>query len=142
MSHQPSKTSDEQQIRNILLRWADATREDRRDEVLANHLPNVLIYDVLPPMKYEGAEAYRASWDEWQPDTPAGQNRFELEDLQVTASNDLAFAHCLIRCGGTMPNGKTFEDLVRATFCLEKSSGSWKIAHQHISKPFAPKGTP
>src|ERR1700748_328861 len=93
-------SSDQQQIRNLLLNWSQATREDRRDEILANHLPNALIYDVLPPMKYEGTEAYRASWDEWQPDTP-GDGRFELEDLAVTASPDLAFASCFIRCGGT-----------------------------------------
>jgi ketosteroid isomerase-like protein len=139
MKTDTSQTTNEQQIRTILLQWAEATRIDRREEILANHLPDVLIYDVLPPMKYEGADAYRASWDEWQPDTAEGQGRFALEDLSVTATSDLAFAHCFIRCGGTMPNGKTFEDVVRATFCLVKSDGSWKIAHQHISKPFAPR---
>jgi ketosteroid isomerase-like protein len=139
MSHPTRNSADEEQIRNILLQWAQATREDRRDEVLANHLPDALIYDVLPPMKYEGTDAYRASWDDWQPDA-AGDAHFDLEDLTITATPHLAFAHCFIRCGGTMPNGKTFEDLVRATFCLEKSTGSWRIAHQHISKPFDPKG--
>jgi ketosteroid isomerase-like protein len=138
MSHPTTNDSDQQQVRDVLLQWAQATREDRRDEILANHLPNALIYDVLPPMKYEGAEAYRASWDEWQPDAGA-DSRFELQDLTVTATSDLAFAHCFIKCGGTTPNGKTFEDLVRATFCLTKANGLWKIAHQHISKPFEPK---
>lgn len=86
-------------------------------------------------MQYAGAEAHRLSWDEWQPDTQ-GQGRFDLQNLAVTATRELAFAHCFIKCGGTLPDGETFEDLIRATFCLEKSSGSWKIAHQHISKPF------
>ena len=72
MSHLTTNGADEEQVRDIILQWAEATREDRRNEVLANHLPNVLIYDVLPPMKYESAEAYRASWDEWQPDTAGG----------------------------------------------------------------------
>jgi ketosteroid isomerase-like protein len=139
MSQPATASTDEQQVRDILLQWAQATREDRRDEVLANHLSGALIYDVLPPMKYEGIEAYRASWDEWQPDA-AAEGSFDLEDLKITATSDLAFAHGFIRCGGKMPNGKAFEDLVRATFCLEKSTGSWKIAHQHISKPFEPKG--
>ncbi len=126
--------TDEAQVRDLLQQWAAATRNGQRDDVLANHLPDVLIYDVLAPMKCQGAAAYRQSWDEWQPDTQdAGQ--FGLEDLSVTAGADVAFAHCFIRCGGTLPNGKTFEDLVRATFCLRKESGSWKVAHQHISKP-------
>lgn len=126
--------TDEAQVRLILQQWADATRKGQRNDVLANHRPDVLIYDVLAPMKYEGAEAYRQSWDEWHPDTQ-GEGQFDLQDLSVTAGADVAFAHCFIKCGGSLPNGKTFADLVRATFCLRKESGSWKVAHQHISKP-------
>jgi ketosteroid isomerase-like protein len=127
-------TTDEAQVRDLLQQWASATRKGQRDDVLGNHLPDALIYDVLAPMKYECAAAYRQSWDEWQPDTQ-GEGQFDLEDLSVTVGADVAFAHCFIRCGGELPNGKTFEDLVRATFCLRKAAGSWKMAHQHISKP-------
>ena len=127
-------TTHEAQVRDLLQQWASATRKGQRDDVLANHLPDALSYDVLAPMKYEGAEAYRQSWDEWQPDTQ-DEGQFDLQDLSVTAGADVAFAHCFIKCGGTLPNGKTFEDLIRATFCLRKVSGSWKVAHQHMSKP-------
>ena len=132
-------TADESQIRLVLDAWASATRQGRQDDVLANHLADVLIYDVLAPMKYEGAAAYRQSWGEWQPDTK-GEGKFELEGLSITAGPDVAFAHGFIRCGGDLPDGKTFEDLVRATFCLRKSLGSWKVAHQHISKPIQLSG--
>jgi ketosteroid isomerase-like protein len=131
--------ADETQIRDLLRQWASATQKAQRDDVLANHLPDVLIYDVLAPMKYEGAAAYRKSWDEWQPDTE-GEGQFELQDLSVTSGADVAFAHGFIKCGGVLPGGKSFEDLVRATFCLRKVSGSWKVAHQHISKPIQLKG--
>jgi ketosteroid isomerase-like protein len=130
---------DEMQIRLLLQQWAMATRKGQKDHVLANHLPEVLIYDVLAPMKYEGAEAYRQSWDEWQPETE-GEGQFDLQDLSVTAGSDVAFAHGFIKCGGVLPNGKRFEDMVRATFCLRKASGSWKVAHQHISKPIQLSG--
>ena len=122
-------------IHTLLEAWAKATREGRQDDVLSNHAESVLIYDVLPPMKHEGTVAYRQSWDEWQPDTQ-GEGQFDLQDLVVMAGDDVAFAHCFIKCGGTLPNGTMFEDLVRATFCLTKASGSWKVAHQHVSKPF------
>ena len=127
-------TADEAQVRDLLHQWASATRKGLRDDILANHLSDALIYDVLAPMKYEGAAAYRQSWDEWQPDTQ-GEGQFELQDLSVTVGGDVAFAHGFIKCGGVLPDGKRFEDLVRATFCLRKDSGSWKVAHQHISKP-------
>lgn len=134
MNKQP-ETADEGQSRALLEAWAAATRQNRKSEVLANHSPGVLIYDVLPPRKYEGAEAYRRSWDEWQPETQ-GEGQFNLEGLSVTAGSDVAFATCFIRCGGTLPNGHTFQDLVRATFCLQRLKGAWVVSHQHISKPF------
>lgn len=129
----------EAEIRSLLEAWANATRQNRKSDVLANHSANVLIYDVLPPMKYDSAEAYRCSWDEWQPETP-GEGQFSLEGLSITAGADVAFSTCFIRCGGTLPDGRTFQDLVRATFCLQKSAGSWVVMHQHISKPFELRG--
>lgn len=122
------------QVYAVLEDWAKATRQNRKDDILKHHVPDLVIFDVLPPMKYESTEAYRQSWDDWQPETQ-GEGQFDLENLSLTVSTDLAFAHCFIHCGGTMPNGHIFEDLVRATFCLKKMYGEWKILHQHISKP-------
>jgi ketosteroid isomerase-like protein len=122
-------------IQAVLEAWAKATRENRKDDVLKNHALDLVIFDVLPPMKYDSAEAYRQSWGDWQPQT-RDEGRFDLEHLVVEASTDLATAHCFIRCGGILPDGRRFEDLVRATFCLRKRGGSWKVFHQHISKPF------
>ena len=127
--------TDEIAIRQLLEEWTRVTREGPQDDVLKNHSDNVLIYDVLPPLKYESAATYRASWDEWQPDAQ-GDMQFELEDLNVTTSPEVAFAHGLLQCGGTLPDGKSFRDTVRATFCLRKIRGSWKVSHQHISKPY------
>jgi ketosteroid isomerase-like protein len=131
-----SANTNSGQVRLLLEQWAQATRENLQDDILRNHAPEAVIYDVLPPMKYDGTEAYRRSWGDWQPDTQ-GEGSFDLLDLSIVAGTDVAFAHCFIRCGGTLPNGKTFEDLVRATFCLRKTGGAWRIEHQHISKPFA-----
>ena len=128
-------TTDETAIRQLLAEWTRVTREGPQDDVLKNHSDDVLIYDVLPPLKYESAAAYRASWDEWQPDTQ-GDMQFELEDLKVTASSEIAFAHGLLQCGGTLPDGKAFQDTVRSTFCLRKRGGECKVVHQHVSKPF------
>lgn len=139
MSSPSLADTNDNQVRQLLERWARATREGRLDEVLEHHAPDVLIYDVLLPMKYESAAAYRRSWGDWQPNTQ-GEDKFELQDLSVVSSDDIAFAHCFIQCGGMLLNGETFEDLVRATFCLRKSDGAWKVTHQHISKPFQPSG--
>lgn len=127
--------STESEVRTVLEAWAAATRQSRMDDILKNHAEDLIVFDVLPPMKFESADSYRRSWDEWQPETQ-GEAIFNLEDLSVTAGDEVAFAHSFIRCGGTMPDGRVFEDLVRATFCLRKVDGVWVVYHQHVSKPF------
>ena len=125
----------EAEVRAVLEEWAAATRQGRRDEILKHHSANLVIFDVLPPMKYDNSESYRRSWEEWQPDIK-GEAFFNLENLTITAGSDVAFAHSLISCGGTLPDGRTFQDLVRATFCLRKVDDSWVVEHQHVSKPY------
>ena len=122
------------EVERLLQQWADRTSKGLQDLILEKHSTDAVIYDVLPPMQYVGTKAYRDSWDDWQPET-TGENVFRIENLQVTASDDIAFAFGFIRCGGTLPDGKVFGDLVRATFCLTKSADAWRITHQHISMP-------
>ena len=131
--------SDEEQIRDLLERWADATRHERRGEVLANRAEGTLLFDVLPPSIHEGTAAYRSTWDGGQPefDLPA---LFELEQLSIASGDRAAFAHRVIRCGGVLKSGRKIEDLVRATFCFEKEHDRRRIVHQHISMPAEPKG--
>ena len=124
----------EAQVRTVLEAWAEATRLGRLDDVLANHAPEARIFDVLPPLSHDGAEAYRRTWDDWQPETQ-GEAVFHLEGLSITAGEDVAFAHGFLCCGGTLADGRTFRDRVRATFCLARQQGAWRVLHQHISKP-------
>jgi ketosteroid isomerase-like protein len=128
------RTADAE-VRTVLEEWAAATRLNRKEDILKHHSMNLVIFDVLPPMMYESAESYRCSWGEWQPDTQ-GEAVFNLENLTITAGSDVAFAHSFIRCGGTLPDGRSFQDLVRATFCLRKVDASWVVEHQHVSKPY------
>ena len=129
-------SEDETEIRSLLENWTQATREGRQDDVLKRHAADVVIYDVLPPLKYTSAADYRASWDEWQP-AAKGEMKFELEELKVYTGVDTAFAFGILQCGGTLPSGKQFKDTVRATFCLRKDGDDWIVMHQHISKPIS-----
>ncbi len=65
MTTETSMVTDEAQIRQLMNDWAKATRKGDDDAVLSNHAADVLIFDVLAPLQYKGASAYRKSWDEW-----------------------------------------------------------------------------
>ena len=134
MTTENSKVTDETQIQQLLDDWAKATREGNNDAVLSNHVSDVLIFDVLAPLQYKGADVYRKSWDEWQP-TSEGESLFEIHELNITTGETVAFCHGLIKCGGA-----PIADWVRATFCLCKMDSKWMITHQHISMPVSRKG--
>lgn len=44
-------TQAETLIRAVLEDWASATRQNRKADILKNHIAELIIFDVLPPMK-------------------------------------------------------------------------------------------
>src|SRR3978361_239082 len=91
--------SDEQQIRALIERWAEAAHTGDLDAVLADHDEDIVMFDVPPPYEgVRGLDAYRATWPPffgWQ----ASGASFEIVELDVTAGTDVAFAVALLRCG-------------------------------------------
>ena len=52
--------SDEQQIRDLIARWAAAVHEGDLPTVLADHAPDIVMFDVPPPEQgVRGLDAYR-----------------------------------------------------------------------------------
>ena len=64
---------------------------------------------------------------------------FEIHDLKIEAGEDLAFAHYLVRCGATGRDGQEHRTWLRATTCLRRIDGDWKVVHGHCSAPFDPQ---
>jgi ketosteroid isomerase-like protein len=53
----------EAQIRDLVEGWARAVRSKNIDGILANHSPEILMFDVPPPAQSKGMEAYKKTWD-------------------------------------------------------------------------------
>jgi uncharacterized protein (TIGR02246 family) len=126
---------DEQQIRALIERWAEAVHATDLDTVLADHSDDIVMFDVPPPDDgVRGIDAYRETWPpffEWQ----ARGAAFEIVALDVTAGEEVAYAHALLRCG--MPDELTErpERRLRLTVGLRKQDGRWVVAHEHHSYP-------
>src|SRR5215217_144490 len=92
-------TNDEQQIRDLVTRWAEAVHGGDLEGVLADHAEDIVMFDVPPPHDgVRGRDAYRETWPgffEWQ----ARGASFDVVSLEVTAGEDVAYAHALLRCG-------------------------------------------
>jgi uncharacterized protein (TIGR02246 family) len=126
----------ETQIKALIEAWADAVRRHDLSSILAHHDQDIVMFDVPPPLQSRGLEEYRKTWDlffEYHEPSQA----FNIEELAITAGEDVAFAVAIMRCGSGTFNGPPEEGgfLFRLTIGLRKVDDGWRIAHEHHSVP-------
>ena len=127
--------TDEQQIRDLIGRWAAAVHTGDMTTVLADHAADIVMFDVPPPQQgVRGIEAYRKSWPEFFEWQESGA-LFEIESLEVTAGADVAFAYALLRCGTPEQFERVPDERLRLTIGLRKIDGRWTVTHEHHSFP-------
>ncbi len=127
-------SDDEAQVRQLIERWAAAVRARDIEGAVAAHAPDILMFDVPPPLQLRGTDDYRDSWPalfEWF----GNEGRFDLDELDVVAGRDVAYAHAIVNCAGVNPDGSEDPTVVRLTVCLRKIDGAWTITHEHHSLP-------
>src|SRR3712207_289134 len=89
------------QVRAIIEKWAAGVRARDIDTVLSRHAPDLLMFDVVGPVRLQGLNEYRKTWLEQFFPWHGGTGRFELVDLKVSAGADVTFATALLECAGT-----------------------------------------
>jgi uncharacterized protein (TIGR02246 family) len=129
-----NKTTDEAQIRELIETWAKSVRAKDIDGIIANHAPDILLFDVPSLVQSRGIDQYRKSWEHFFP-WFGDSGVFEISELSITAGDDVAFCHGLIRCGGTETSENKVDLTVRLTVCYRKIDGQWTVTHEHHSEP-------
>lgn len=128
-------SNDENQIRALVQQWAEAVHGGDLDTVLAQHSDDIVMFDVPPPyVGVRGVDAYAATWPpffEWQRQGAS----FDVEELDVTAGEDVAYAFALLRCGTAEDLAAKPDTRLRLTLGLRKENGEWTVAHEHHSFP-------
>ena len=126
---------DEREIRTLIERWAEAVHRGDMDGVLADHADDIVMFDVPPPFQgVRGIADYRETWPPFF-ELQAKGAFFEIESLHVTAGEDVAFAHALLRCGTEDELAEKPENRLRLTLGLRKEQGRWTVSHEHHSFP-------
>jgi uncharacterized protein (TIGR02246 family) len=127
---------NEREITDLIQRWAAAVQAGDLETVLADHVEDIVMFDVPPPDDgVRGLEAYRQTWPpffEWQ---RSGEGSFEIVSLDVTAGDDVAFAWALLRCGTEEELRRDPGNRLRLTIGLRREGGRWVVAHEHHSFP-------
>ena len=128
------KRTDEATIRELVENWASAVRARDLQGILANHSPDILMFDVPPPLASKGLEAYAKTWDlffSWSNDPVI----FDINSMDITAGSDVAFVAALMRCAGIEKSGERIELEFRLTIGLRKIGQQWMVLHEHHSIP-------
>jgi ketosteroid isomerase-like protein len=103
------------------------------------YAPDVVSFDVEPPLQHAGIEAKLGNWE--RVFRVFGTVAYEVRDLAFEVSDGLAFGHGFGRLSGTLGSGTPGSGApvkgmwVRATFCFRRADGDWLVVHDHVSVP-------
>ena len=127
-------TSHETVVRTLIEDWAAAVRAKDFAGILRHHSPEILMFDVPPPLQSKGLDAYRRTWDlffSWTHDPVV----FDIVEMTVTCDADVAFVAAMMRCSGKETSGEDIDLDFRLTVGLRRIDGQWMVVHEHHSIP-------
>ena len=130
--------NDEQTIRAMYDRYAQAVKVRDLKTILAFYAPEIVAFDAYPPRQYTGIAAYRKDYEDFFAAFP-GPITSKVGDLHVTASGSMAYVYGVDNWMVTDKDGKAFTLAFRFTDVLRKMNGKWLIVHEHLSFPVDPE---
>ena len=136
---QVSRNTEEAGIRECIESWTKALYAKDVDGVMSHYTPDILAFDLAPPLQHSAAE-YRRGFAEWFK-TWDGPIACEVRDLHIRVGGDVAWTRSLNHLSGKRTDGDKTDIWIRATLCFEKVGGRWLAAHEHLSVPFYMDGS-
>lgn len=112
-----------------------AVRTNDVEAFLRHCAPDLVVFDMLPPLEHKGWDALRRSWGVAL-GSFEGPIEYDVDHLDVTISGDLAISRSLTYLAGTTKDGTRVTHRLRSTLGFRKIGGEWKVLHQHVSAPF------
>ncbi|MGZ3638306.1 MAG: YybH family protein [Ktedonobacterales bacterium] len=134
MAVEDNKKNDEAAIQGLLDDGIGSIRDKNIEGVMSLYAQEVVSFDIVPPLRYVGADAFRKVWEEVF-SVFQGPIDYEVHDLNITVGGDVAFTYSLNRMSGTMNNGQKTNLWLRWAACFRKINGKWLIVHHQNSVP-------
>jgi uncharacterized protein (TIGR02246 family) len=134
MAVEENKKNDEAAIQRLLDDGIRSVRSKNIEGVMSMYAQEVVSFDLVPPLRYMGADAFRKRWEETF-SSFQGPIGYEIHDLNITLGDDVAFTHSLNRISGTMNTGQQTDLWLRWTAGFRKINGEWLIMHHQNSVP-------
>ena len=128
----------ESQVRATIQTWTDAIRRKDVPAVLSLFAAQTVRFFLSPPLEteappLENVEAWFRTFE--------GDIGYEVRQLTLTTSGELAFTNSLNRITGARSDGQQTNFWFRQTLCLRLIDHRWRIIHIHESVPIYLDGT-
>lgn len=124
----------ESEVQALFDRQFEAIRTKDLDRLMSVYSPDIVYFDVVPPLQFAGTAALRGRFLEWF-EGYQGPIDLQVRHLHLEVRGDMAVAYWFSRAGGTLKNGREVGSWVRATSTCRRSGTQWLIFHEHISWP-------
>jgi ketosteroid isomerase-like protein len=135
-SQMPESNNDED-LRATIAARANAIRSKNAQGVISNFTEDSVGFFLAPPLRTSPLKEDLTGWfATWR-----GLIGYEITDLRITSSDDIAYCHSVSRLTGPRTDGGETDVWFRETFCLRKRNGRWLIAHIHESVPMYMDGS-
>lgn len=119
-------------IMSVFACWDRALKEKDLDALEKCYAREAKVFDIGTQLV--GYDKLRSLWEDCFPYFP-NPIVCERKDLQVVASADVAVVSFLSRMSGMASDHPSARSWFRATACLRRVGGNWKIFHEHASFP-------
>lgn len=137
MSFTENDAAAESAIRAKLEQWLKVVRAKDIPAIMQHYAPEVRAFDAIAQLQFQGRDAYQQHWTACMEYCP-GEMQMRLQDVQISAGEDIAFCSALCQCGGVDDKGEEHSGWMRMTACYLRLNGEWKVVHEHFSSPFDP----
>ena len=129
-----NSTKDVDAIRAAYAAWQHAFEARDVNGIMALYAPEVVAYDIVPPLQFKGEGAYRKDYSEFFSQFK-GPVRSTIPDMEIEQSGDTAFAFGLEHLQGTMTDGTPVDTWLRFSDGWKRRNGRWLVVHEHVSVP-------
>jgi ketosteroid isomerase-like protein len=120
MTIRENSAKNDAAIRELIDGLVKGIRAKDVNAVMSVFAPEVVSFDLGPPLRHGGGEMFMKRWQEL------------FESYQSPIDYEV---HDLNRVSGTMKNGQKTDRWLRWTACYRKTDGKWLIVHEQVSVP-------
>lgn len=134
MRAEEHRTKSDTEIHELIDGFVKAIRAKDMNGIMSVFAPEVVSFDFGPPLQHGGGHDFEKRWQELF-ESYQGPIQYEVQELNITASDAVAFTRSLNWISGTLKNGNKRDRWLRWTASYRKTNGKWLIVHEHVSVP-------